>query len=89
MPRSDALIDSTPISLSAEAWLMQLQQAPLGITPCCGDAIKRGKGGNVRPIPIDAILCPEICRDNFAKLVKTRANLVKVVKRLWLLLLPP
>jgi hypothetical protein len=43
MPRSDPLRDSTPISLDAEAWLVQLQRSPPNITPYCGDAITRGQ----------------------------------------------
>jgi hypothetical protein len=67
-------MNSTPISRGAEAWLVQLQQAPLDIAPCCGDAITRGKWGNFRPIAIDAILISaiaEITLQNLLKLEKT------------------
>ena len=71
--------DSTPISLGAEAWLVELQRAPLDITPYCGDAITCGKRANDRPIAIDAILISAIAEITLQNLLKFEKTLPLVV----------
>jgi hypothetical protein len=58
----NSLTNCTPISLGAEAWLMQLQPSPLDVTPCCDAAITRGKGANVRPMSVAQVIDVEIDR---------------------------
>ncbi len=63
-----------PLSLGAEACLVELQRAPLDITPCCGDAITCGTKGNVHPTALNAILISaiaEITLQNVLKFEKT------------------